>query len=148
MNHEHFMSLALTLAREAAAEYETPVGCVIVSPDGHVIGAGRNRREKEKCAVAHAEIEAISVACKTTGDWRLDGATLYVTLEPCPMCAGAIIMSRISSVHYGARDERTGSCGSVMNLFMEPYGHTTSITGGLLADECSALLTGFFKGLR
>ena len=127
---------------------EVPVGCVIVSAEGAIIGSGRNRREAEKSAVAHAELEAIGAACKALGDWRLSGCSLYVTLEPCPMCAGAIIMSRIDKVFYGARDELTGSCGSVFNLFMEPYGHSTQITGGILQDECSGLLVEFFKILR
>jgi len=142
------MEIALALAREAGADGESPVGCVVVDGSGAVIGRGRNRREGEKSAVAHAELEAIDAACKALGDWRLSGCSLYVTLEPCPMCAGAIIMSRIGKLYFGARDELTGSCGSVLNLFMEPYGHTTQITGGILADECSALLTGFFKALR
>ena len=148
MDHEYYMRLALELARAAAADGEAPIGCVIIDIDGVVIGRGRNRREKEKNATAHAEIEAISDACKTLGDWRLSGCSLYVTLEPCPMCAGAVIMSRIDKVIYGASDELTGSCGSVINLFMEPYGNNTKITGGALADECSALLSGFFKNLR
>ena len=148
VDHEHYMQLALGLAREAAEDGEAPVGCVIVDATGAVIGRGRNRRERSKSATAHAEIEAINETCKALGDWRLAGCALYVTLEPCPMCAGAIIMSRISKVFYGARDGLTGSCGSVINLFMEPYGHTTQITGGILAEECSMLLAGFFGGLR
>ena len=148
INHELYMFAALSLAREAGEDGEAPVGCVVVDADGAVIGSGRNRREKHKCATAHAELEAIGAACAATGDWRLSGCSLYVTLEPCPMCAGAVIMSRIDKVFYGARDELTGSCGSVINLFMEPYGHSTQITGGILADECSALLKEFFKKLR
>jgi tRNA(adenine34) deaminase len=147
-NHERHMQFALKLAQEAGERGETPVGCVIADADGVIIGCGCNRREKEKSAVAHAELEAIDSACKALGDWRLSGCSLYVTLEPCPMCAGAIIMSRISKVFYGARDGATGSCGSVINLFMEPYGNTTQITGGILESECSGLLTGFFKVLR
>lgn len=142
------MNLALDLAREAAGDDETPVGCVVVDVDGAVIGRGRNRREKEHCAIAHAEIEAISEACRAVGDWRLDGCSLYVTLEPCPMCAGAIIMSRIHKVFYGAKDELTGSCGSVINLFMESYGQSTQVTGGVLAHDCAVLLTDFFRALR
>ena len=142
------MSIALALAREAEEDGEAPVGCVVVDADGVVRGWGRNRREKEKTATAHAEIEAINETCLALGEWRLSGCSLYVTLEPCPMCAGAVIMSRISKLFYGARDELTGSCGSVMNLFMEPYGHSVQITGGILADECSAILSGFFKTLR
>jgi len=145
---QYYMQLALSLAREAGDDGEAPVGCVIVDSSGAVIGRGRNRREKEKTATAHAELEAIEDACKTLGDWRLNGCSLYVTLEPCPMCAGAVIMSRISKIFYGTRDELTGSCGSVINLFMEPYGQFTQIKGGILADECSALLTEFFSELR
>jgi len=142
------MRLALALAREAGDDGEAPVGCVILDVSGNVIGQGRNRREKKNSATAHAELEAIGEACKTLGDWRLTGCSMYVTLEPCPMCAGAIIMSRLGKLYYGARDKLTGSCGSVVNLFMEPYGHSTQITGGILADECAAILSEFFKELR
>ena len=147
-DHEHYMRIAIELAIEAGGDGEAPIGCVIADEAGFVIGSGRNRREKNRSAIAHAELEAIAAACKALGDWRLNGCSLYVTLEPCPMCAGAVIMSRISKVFFGARDELTGSCGSVINLFMEPYGHKTQITGGILADECSALLSGFFEGIR
>jgi len=147
-SHEDYMSIALDLAREAGADGEAPVGCIVVDADGVVIGRGRNRREGMKIATAHAEIEAIEDACMTIGDWRLTGCTMYVTLEPCPMCAGAIIMSRLDKLFYGARDTLTGSCGSVINLFMEPYGQSTQVFGGFLADECGALLTEFFKKLR
>ena len=147
-DHDYFMSIALEMAKEAGADGEAPVGCIVVGADGDIISRGRNRREKEKNALAHAELEAIRDACKALDDWRLSGCSLYVTLEPCPMCAGAIIMSRMGKVFYGARDELSGSCGSVINLFMEPYGHFTEITGGILADDCAALLTGFFKDLR
>ena len=147
-DHEYYMAKALELAREAKEDGEAPVGCVIAGSDGEIVGRGRNRREKKKSATAHAEMEAINAACAALGDWRLGGCTLYVTLEPCPMCAGAIIMSRIGKVFFGARDDLTGSCGSVINLFMEPYGHSAQITGGLLAEECSVLLTEFFGALR
>jgi len=147
-NHEFFMLAALALAREAGEDGEAPVGCVIVDPSGNIIGRGRNRREKNKTATSHAEIEAINDACAKLGDWRLGACSLYVTLEPCPMCAGAIIMSRINRLFYGARDELTGSCGSILNLFMEPFGHSTQVTGGLLADDCSDLLTRFFSAVR
>lgn len=146
--HDECMRLALDLAREAALAGEAPVGCVITDAHGGIIGRGRNRRESAHSVMAHAEIEAIVDACSALGDWRLDGCSLYVTLEPCPMCAGAVIMSRIDSLFYGARDEVTGSCGSVINLFMENYGQKTKVTGGILADECSELLRGFFKRLR
>jgi len=148
LDHEQYMYLALELAREAGASGEAPVGCVICDCAGEIIGCGQNHREKEKNATAHAEIKAITAACGKLGDWRLSGCSLYVTLEPCPMCAGAIIMSRISKVYYGAKDELTGSCGSVINLFMEAYGHSTQISGGILAGECSALLSAFFAGVR
>ncbi|MCL2125865.1 MAG: nucleoside deaminase [Oscillospiraceae bacterium] len=148
MDHEDYMRIAIEAASEAAEDAETPVGCIVVDAAGAIIGRGRNRREKSNCATAHAEIEAIGEACEKLGDWRLHGCSLYVTLEPCPMCAGAIIMSRISRVYYGARDELTGSCGSIINLFMEPYGHSVQIIGNILADECSALLTDFFSVVR
>ena len=148
MDHEHYMQLAIEEAKKAFESGETPVGCIVVDDSNTIVGKGRNRREKEKCATKHAEIEAIANACKTIGDWRLSGCTLYVTLEPCPMCAGAAIMSRISTVVYGARDELTGSCGSIINLFMEQYGNSTKVIGGIMADECSALMTGFFNKLR
>ena len=147
-DHDYYMSVALSLAKEAGADGEAPVGCVVVDANGAVIGRGRNRREKTKSALAHAELEAIEDACNTLNDWRLSDCSLYVTLEPCPMCAGAILMSRIDKVFYGAKDNLTGSCGSVINLFMEPYGHSTQITGGILADKSSELLTDFFRALR
>ena len=147
-SHEYYMRLALDLAQEAFEDREAPVGCVIVDASGVVTGQGRNRREREKSAAAHAEIEAIMNACQSLGDWRLTGCSMYVTLEPCPMCAGAVIMSRINKLIYGARDELTGSCGSVINLFMEPYGHPVQVTGGILADESGNLMTRFFKNLR
>ena len=147
-NNEYYMRAALELAQEAGDDFDAPVGCVIVDACGTVIGRGRNRREKDKNATAHAELLAIGDACKTLGDWRLSGCSMYVTLEPCPMCAGAAIIARISKVFFGARESRTGSCGSVINLFMESYGHNVQITGGILEDECSALLSGFFSRLR
>ena len=142
------MRIALELAREAGELGETPIGCVIVGADGAVAGRGCNRKEKEKNAAAHAELIAITDACKRLGDWRLSGCSMYVTLEPCPMCAGAVVMSRVDKVFFGAREPQTGSCGSVINLFMEPYGHNVQITGGILAGECSALLSEFFSRLR
>jgi len=148
IDHEKYMSIALELAREAGYDGEAPVGCVIVDAGGNVIGKGRNRREKECSATAHAEIEAIEEACAAIGDWRLSGCSLYVTLEPCPMCAGAVIMSRLDRLFFGARDELTGSCGSVINLFMEKYGQSTQVVGGVLTDECGELLTEFFRSLR
>lgn len=142
------MTEALALAREAAAAGEIPVGCVVTDGTGAVIGRGRNRREEGADATAHAEIEAIREACRTLGTWRLDGCTLYVTLEPCPMCAGAIINARIPVVVYGAKEPNFGSCGSVLNLFEERYGHHPAIYGGVLEDDCAAALRAFFGGLR
>lgn len=147
-DHASYMRKAIELAIEAGAAGESPVGCVIVAADGTIIGRGRNRREELKSAAAHAEMAAIDRACSVVGDWRLTGCSMYVTLEPCPMCAGAVIMSRIDNLYYGTTDKQTGSCGSIINLFMEPYGHKTKITGGILADECSALLSEFFSRLR
>ncbi len=144
---EIYMRMALELAQEAAAEGEVPVGCVIVS-EGEVVGRGRNRREKGKSALAHAELEAISEACRTLGGWRLWKATLYVTLEPCPMCAGAIINARIPRVVYGAKDAKAGSCASIVDLFSLPYNHKPEVTSGVLQEECAAVLTDFFRALR
>ena len=148
MEREDYMRQALILAREAAACGEVPVGCVIADAQGRVIGTGRNRREETHRADAHAEIEAIGEACAALGTWRLDGCTLYVTLEPCPMCAGAIINARVPVVVYGAKEPNFGSCGSVLNLFEERYGHHPAIYGGVLADECAALLRQFFEKRR
>ena len=148
MDHEQYMRMALELAREAAAEGEVPVGCVVADENGKVIGRGRNRREEKADATAHAEIEAIREAGKALGSWRLDGCTLYVTLEPCPMCAGAIINARVPSLVYGAADSVSGSCGSVIDLFFERYGHHPQVLGGVLGEEAAALLRAFFSSLR
>lgn len=113
-----------------------------------MIGRGRNRREEGADATAHAEIEAIREACRALGTWRLDGCTLYVTLEPCPMCAGAILNARIPTVVYGAREAKSGSCGSVIDLFFENYGFQPRVYGGMLKDECAALLRNFFLRMR
>ena len=148
MTHEEYMFRALELARQCIADGDVPVGCVIVSPDGTVVGEGRNRREADGLATAHAEVEAINMACKTLNSWRLSGCTLYVTLEPCPMCAGAIINARVDEVRYGAREEKSGCCGSVLNLFEERFNHHPRIYGGLLAEECQQVLAEFFQKLR
>lgn len=148
MEREDYMRRALALAREAAAAGDVPVGAVVADADGRVIGEGRNRREERKSAVHHAEIEAIEQACRARDTWRLDGCTLYVTLEPCPMCAGAVINARVPTVVYGAKEPLTGSCGSVINLFEERYGFKPAIYGGVLAEDCAALLRDFFAGLR
>ena len=141
------MREALLLAQEAAADGEVPVGCVITLED-RIVGRGRNRREKGKTALAHAELEAIGEACRTLGGWRLWQCTLYVTLEPCPMCAGAIVNARIPRVYYGARDEAMGACGGVVNLFMEQFPFRPALVGGILADDCRAVLADFFRALR
>ena len=145
--HEGYMRQALALAREAGAAGEVPVGCVIVR-DGQVIAAGRNRREERRDARSHAEMEALGAACANLGDWRLSDCTLYVTLEPCPMCAGAILNARVGTVVYGAADTAFGACGGVMNLFEEAFGFRPRLYGGVLAEECGALLSRFFEGLR
>lgn len=142
------MRQALALARQAAEAGEVPVGAVIADADGTVVGRGRNRREERHSAVSHAEIEAIEQACQALGTWRLDGCTLFVTLEPCPMCAGATLNARIPTLVYGAKEPKSGSCGSVLNLFEERYGFRPAIYGGVLADECAALLKEFFEALR
>jgi len=142
-----FMRSALGLARQAAAEGEVPVGCVIVRGN-EIVGAGRNRRETGKSALAHAEIEAISQACRNLGGWRLWECTLYVTLEPCPMCAGAIVNARIPRVVYGASDEKCGACGSVCDLFSMDFNHHPQVTKGVLEEEAAGLLKDFFRNLR
>ena len=144
---EDAMRRAIELAKQAAAEGEVPVGCVITLGD-RIVGEGRNRRETEKNALCHAELEAIDMACRTLGGWRLWECSLYVTLEPCPMCAGAIVNARIPRVYYGAPDPKNGCCGSVINLFELPLNHRPELIGGLLEDECAGLLTDFFQRLR
>ncbi|MBQ4651478.1 MAG: nucleoside deaminase [Oscillospiraceae bacterium] len=148
MDREEYMALALQLAKEAGESGEVPVGCVIADRDGRIIGRGHNRRQTLKDATAHAELEAIREACAAVGDWRLEGCSIYVSLEPCPMCAGAIINSRIPTVVYGAKEELSGSCGSVINLFEERYGHKPAVYGGVLKDESAELLKSFFKDKR
>lgn len=147
MEPEDYMRQALELAGLAAQNGDVPVGCVVVS-GGRVVGRGYNRREKDGDALAHAEVEAIRQACRTLGGWRLQNAALYVTLEPCPMCAGAIINARMRSVYYGAKDEKAGACGSVLNLFEERFNHKPRVYGGILEPECAAMLQGFFRSLR
>ena len=144
---EFYMQEALVLARQAAAEGEVPVGAVVVR-DGEIIGVGRNRREKCGNALAHAELEAIDNACRHLGGWQLVGCTLYVTLEPCPMCAGAVINSRIDRVVQGALNPKAGSCGSVINLFELSYNHKPKIDTGVCGEACSDILKEFFRSLR
>ena len=147
MEDQVFMDAALELAREAMAEGEVPVGCVIVRC-GQIVGKGRNRRETAKTALGHAEIEAIADACKNLGGWRLWDCTLYVTLEPCPMCAGAIVNARIPRVVYGAADAKNGACGSVCDLFSMEFNHHPRVEKGVREEACGQLLTEFFKQLR
>lgn len=147
MEQEYFMQQALALAQEAAVHGEVPVGCVIVHR-GQIIGRGRNRREEKQAVFSHAEMEAMAQANARLGTWRLDGCELYVTLEPCPMCAGAILNARIPWVFYGARDPAFGACGGVLNLFMEDFPHRPALVGGILGEECRAVLADFFAGLR
>ena len=142
-----FMGQALDLAREAAAEGEVPVGCVIVR-NGEIVGRGRNRREKVKSALSHAEIEAIGEACRNLGGWRLWECTLYVTLEPCAMCAGAILNARIPRVVYGASDKKFGAVGSVCSLFSMEFNHHPTVESGIREDEAAGLMTEFFQNLR
>ena len=147
MDQQYFMEQALSLAKEAAADGEVPVGCVIVRK-GEIVGRGRNRRETAKTALGHAEIEAIGDACKNLGGWRLWECEMYVTLEPCPMCAGAIINARIPKVIIGAKDEKCGACGSVCDLFSMDFNHHPQTEFGVMEAEAKALLTEFFKNLR
>lgn len=142
-----FMQKALELAKISAAKGEVPVGAIIVKGD-EIVGTGRNRREYGKNALYHAEIEAIDNACKTLGGWRLWECDMYVTLEPCPMCAGAIINSRIKTVYYGASDLKAGSFGSVVDFNSLPYNHKPEIVSGVMQDEARKMLSDFFKGLR
>ena len=147
MDDRYYMEQALELAKEAAAEGEVPVGCVIVRKD-EIVGRGRNRRETQKTALGHAEIEAIADACKNLGGWRLWECVLYVTLEPCPMCAGAIINARIPRVVFGASDAKCGACGSVCDLFSMDFNHHPQVDKGLMEEEAQQLLTDFFQNLR
>ena len=147
MDEQYFMEQALQLAQEAACDGEVPVGCVIVRK-GEIVGQGRNRRETAKTALGHAEIEAIADACKNLGGWRLWECEMYVTLEPCPMCAGAILNARIPRVIVGAKDEKCGACGSVCDLFSMDFNHKPQVEFGLLEEQSKALLTAFFKNLR
>ena len=145
--HEENMRLALAQARLALDAGEVPVGAVVIC-GGKVAGAGFNRRESEQNALLHAEIEAIGNACRTLHTWRLSGCILYVTLEPCPMCAGAIINARVGTVVFGVKDPKAGACGSVIDLFACPFNHRPAVVRGVLENECSALLKSFFGRLR
>lgn len=145
----HYMKLALELAHKAYENGDVPVGAAVVrKSDGLVAGTGYNTREKQHTAIGHAEISAVSAACETLGGWRLSGCVLYVTLEPCPMCAGAVINSRLDKVVFGAYDKKAGSCGSVSDMFSMGYNHRPTVCGGVMEEECSALLKDFFNGRR
>lgn len=148
MTPEQYMTRALELAQRALETGDVPVGCVVADRDGTVIGEGWNRREANSDALAHAEVEAIRAACAHRGGWNLHGCSLYVTLEPCPMCAGGIINSRIETVRYGARDEKAGCCSSVLNLFEERFNHHPRIYRGPLEPQCQKILRDFFLDLR
>ena len=144
---EAFMREALALAEQAAAEGEAPIGCVVTLED-RIVGRGRNCRETGKTALGHAELLAIAEACRTLGGWRLWQCRLYVTLEPCPMCAGAIVNARIPTVIYGAKDPKAGSVDSVIRLFDLPFNHRPEVISGVLEAECGAVLRDFFRDLR
>lgn len=141
------MRQALLQAEEARKDGEVPVGCVIVH-NGEVIARGRNRREEKQSTLSHAETEAIAQANQVLHSWRLEDCTLYVTLEPCPMCAGAILNARIPRVFYGARDRVMGACGGVLNLFMEDFPNRPALVGGILAEDCRKILEEFFRDIR
>lgn len=147
MEHEEYMAEAYALAEEAAKAGEVPVGCVIVRK-GEIIARGRNRREEDRDALGHAEMMAIREACKALNSWRLEDCAIYVTLEPCPMCAGGIISARIPEVYFGAKDNGIGACGSVLNLFEEDFRHHPKIVGSILERPCKTILEAFFENLR
>jgi tRNA(adenine34) deaminase len=147
-NDQYFMNLAIEEAKNAQDIGEVPIGAVIVL-DGKVISSAFNLREKDQRSIAHAEILAIDKACKVLGTWRLEEAILYVTLEPCPMCAGAIVLSRVKRVVYGAADPKGGCAGTLMNLLQDQrFNHQVDITKGVEEEVCSRLLSDFFKELR
>ena len=148
MTKEVWMREALAEAALAAAAGDIPVGCVIVDGEGNIIARGRNRREEAHDATAHAEVEAIRAASKLRQSWRMEDCSIVVTLEPCPMCAGAILNARFGTVIYGAREEKTGSLGSVVDLYSENYGYHPKVYGGILANDCAALLKDFFEKMR
>ncbi|GHV41154.1 tRNA-specific adenosine deaminase [Clostridia bacterium] len=146
---ELFMKEAIELAKQAFEADEVPIGCVIVSGEGRIIGRGQNMRNTKKNALYHAEISAINEACENLGDWRLEGCTLYVTVEPCPMCAGAIIQARIKEVVYGAKNAKAGCDCSILNILREPrFNHQAEVTSSVLETECAELMSKFFSRFR
>ncbi|MFS2174181.1 tRNA adenosine(34) deaminase TadA [Priestia megaterium] len=148
LNDEKYMRLAIDEALKAKDKLEVPIGAIIVQND-EVIASAYNLRETEQRSVAHAELLAIDEACKKLGTWRLENATLYVTLEPCPMCAGAIVLSRVKRVVFGAYDPKGGCAGTLLNLLeFEKFNHQAEVVGGMLEEECGSLLTTFFRELR
>jgi tRNA(adenine34) deaminase len=147
LTDEACMRRALELAKQSAGEGEVPVGAVLTK-DGEIVAEGRNRRETQKNALCHAEIEAIGRGCRVLGGWRLWQCTLYVTLEPCPMCAGAVLNAHIPRVVYGAKDPKAGACGSAVNLLALPGGFCPQVEQGLLQEECAEVLRGFFRRMR
>ena len=147
MEHRKFMTLALAQAKKAGEQGEIPVGAVIVK-NGEVVAAAHNLREQKQNALSHAEIEAINIACQKLGSWRLDDCEIYVTLEPCPMCTGAIINARVKTVIFGAYDSKMGCMDSVINLCDYPFNHKVEVYGGIMEDECLSVLQNFFKNLR
>ncbi len=149
MNHKLYMAIALTAAKRAGAEGEAPVGALIVGQGGQILALAGNRRERDRDPLAHAEILAIRQAARRLGDWRLYGCRMYVTLEPCPMCAGALLQARLKAVYYGASDPKSGALGSLIDLGQIPgYNHHLETYGGILAGECGQLLRQFFSQIR
>ena len=147
--HEEYMSAAYKLAEKAYALGDVPIGCVISDGSGRIIGEGYNTRNHNRNALCHAELIAIGMACRNTGDWRLEGCTIYVTIEPCPMCAGAIVQSRIKTAVFGARNRKAGCAGSILDILREPrFNHQTEIIEGVMREECAALMSEFFKRHR
>lgn len=145
---EKYMKEAIRQAKKAEAIGDVPIGCVIVY-DGRIIARGYNRRNKEKTVLAHAELQAMKKACKVIGDWRLEGCTMYITLEPCQMCAGAIVQARVDRVVIGSRNKKAGCAGSVLNLLqMKEFNHQVDLQSGVLEEECSQILSDFFRRLR
>lgn len=148
VSHEYYMKQALAEAQKAYEEGEVPVGCVIVY-ENSIIARGYNQREKLQDPTAHAEMLAITSAASALGSWRLENTKMYVTLEPCPMCAGAIILSRIPEVYFGAMDPKAGCCGTLMNLLADArFNHQPNVVSGICANECGSLLTRFFQEIR